>query len=316
MEPEKAEELLRRLKLQYSQKTFTELEAEAKKLVGHINSLRLQILRRKPSHEHIGAIIVDAVLQIGHRYETHVGPRAERLRKNYPEAATISGFLRLLKTVGARKLIDWKGANVQKAIYDHAKFFASEGIETFPDLYKWLGAEENRDRLITELPEIDGIGRIGDKTADYYRVLVRHPDAVKVDSRVEEFLKDADIDVTKYAYKGLRSIVELAAKQLGKRPIDLDGAIWNYQGREKRDGERRKSRTMNITAPPAGCWFPMREAKKFARQYYSRFKGLSEEIDDINDLKPIGQFTKGLGLNTVRRGKYKKVFEKYRIGNR
>ena len=164
------------------------LEFEAKKLVNYINSLGLQISIRNPSHKHIGAIITDAVLQISHRYETHVGPRAERLREKYPEAATISGFLCLLKTVGAEELIKWKGENVQKAIYDHAEFFASEEVETFPDLYKWLRPEKNRDRLITELPEIDGIGRIRDKTADYYRVLVRHPDAVKVDIRVKKFL--------------------------------------------------------------------------------------------------------------------------------
>jgi hypothetical protein len=208
-----------------------QLEFEAKKLVNYINSLGLNIPRRKPSHKHVGAIIADAVMQIGHEYERLVRDRIVRLRKKYRQAATVSGFLHLLQTVGGQELLGgWKGQREHNRLYDHAKFLAGKGIDTFYQLSAWLQEEENRDSLIKA-----GLG-IRDKTADYYCVLVRLPDAVKVDSRVEEFLADADIDVTKYGYKDLRTVVQLAAKLLGVRPVDLDGAMWTYKEEQKLKG--------------------------------------------------------------------------------
>ena len=47
-----------------------ELEIEVKKLVAHIKSCGLQIPVRNPPHEHVGSIIADAVLQVGHRWNT------------------------------------------------------------------------------------------------------------------------------------------------------------------------------------------------------------------------------------------------------
>ena len=139
---------------------------------------------------------------------------------------------------------------------------------------------------------------------DYYCVLAGLPEAVKVDSRVQKFLSEAGINVRKYEYNELRTIVQLAAKQLGKRPIDLDSGIWRYNSDESLKGERRKVRAMKISQPPAGCYLRMRDAKEFARCF-------CEEMENINNLKPIGEFKKGFLLNTVRRGKYKKLFEKY-----
>jgi len=110
-----------------------ELEVEARKLVNYINSLGLNIPSRKPSHKHVGAIIADAVMQIRHRYETHVAGRIARLRTEYPQAATVSGFLHLLQTVGAQKLLGgWKGQQEHKRLYDHARVFAGKRCQECP----------------------------------------------------------------------------------------------------------------------------------------------------------------------------------------
>jgi hypothetical protein len=221
-----------------------QLKFEAKKLASYINSLGLKIPKRKPSHQHVGAIITDAVLQVGRKYKTQVKPRVQRIRDKYPKADTISGLSYLVKTNGAQELLNWRGKDKQKIFLQTIQFFANEQVNTFNDLRKWLGSEDNRDRLITKSTRKDkaGIPKISNATADYYRVLVRLPDAVKVDSRVEEFLADAGIDIKQYEYKELRTIVQLAAKQLGKRPIDLDSAIWNHQGEKsnKRGGMAKK----------------------------------------------------------------------------
>jgi hypothetical protein len=211
-------------------KTNSELITEAQKLVEYIVSIGLNIPARKPPNKHVGGIIADAVLQVvGHQWETQVGPQVNRIREKYPEADTISGLFSLLGTVGAQELMNWKGKDEQNSFRQTITFFMKEKINTFDDLRKWLESEDNRDRLITKSLRNDkaGIANIANRTADYYRILVGLPNAVKVDSRVDDFLKASGIKGLRYEQK--RYIVQLAAEMLGKRPIDLDKAIWDYK---------------------------------------------------------------------------------------
>jgi len=257
-----------------------ELEVEVKKLVSYINSLGLEIPRRKPPHEHVGSIIADAVLQVGHQWKTHVGPRLERIRDKYPEASTTSGLSYLLETRGAQELLNWNGEDAHERFRQSIRFFENEQVKTYEDLRKWLESEDNRDRLITKSLRDDkaGIAKIADKTADYYRVLVGLPDAVKVDSRVEEFLTDAGVTVGKYKYKELRAIVQLAAKQLGKRPIDLDSAIWNYQGKREPEVNLAISRKEGVEMEYE--YFNAKQAYEF-----SETKGCKEEVKIIQQMQ-------------------------------
>jgi len=158
------------------------------------------------------------------------------MRNIYPKADTISGLSALLKNKGAQELLDWYGEDELERFSLTVRFFEKEHIETFDNLRDWL-KPDNRDRLITKSSLINkaGIPKIANATADYYLVLVGLPDAVKVDTLVQKFLVEAGI-VNKHTYEEKRSIVQLAAKQLEKRPIDLDGAIWNYE--EKRNKEK------------------------------------------------------------------------------
>jgi len=269
------------------------LATEVKKLVNYIDLLELEIPRRKPSHKHVGAIIADAVLQIGHGYNIQVKNRIARLRKQYPKAATVSGLVQLLKTTGAQKLLNgWKGGKEHKRLYNHANFFNGRGINTFRELRIWLKDEKNRDSLIT-----GGLG-IRDRTADYYRVLVGLPDAVKVDTRVENFLKDADIDVRKYDYKELRSIVQLAAKQLGKRPIDLDSAIWNHQGEISAKGGDMASKIYKAAQINREL---MKQAREFSLHY-----GLAKESNMIDDMD------RPTNWNLARKGTGGKTTQEFR----
>ncbi|MDM7999305.1 MAG: hypothetical protein QUS33_04725 [Dehalococcoidia bacterium] len=220
-------------------------EVEAQKLVDYVAQIGPQVPVRTPPERHVGAIIADAVLQVGHRWKTHVCPRVQRLKRLYPEADTVPGLSRLIETRGTGELLNWKGKAEQQVFSMTVAFFHNEGIKTFDDLRKWLKSYINRDRLMTKSARKDkaGIPRIADRTADYYRVLVGIPDAVKVDSRVKQFLSDAGIEVKKYDYEDLRAIVQMAAAELGKRPLDLDWAIWNYQeARTKRVNSFERSR--------------------------------------------------------------------------
>lgn len=235
------------------------LESASAQLAAYVVSSGLPISEKPPPHRHVGAVIADAVLQIGHAYEQQVRSRVIRLRQDYPEAATISGFLHLLDEVGARELLGgWKGTKEWKRVHEHSTYFAAKGIQTFDELFAWLTHECHRDELVTA-----ELG-IRDKTADYYRVLVGIPDAIKVDQRIEAFLMRASIEIDKYDYKGLRSVVQLAARQLGRRPIDLDWSIWhNGVARNSEEIQMGKDNEFIVSLPPER----MSQLEAVAQQY-------------------------------------------------
>lgn len=237
--------------------TSQALQHEAKKLVDYIISLgsSFQIIRAQPE-THIGAIITDAVLQVNHGWKTHVGPRVQRIKNQYPQAATISGILRLLQTTGARDLLNWKGTDEQKRFHQTVEFFDREKIESFEDLRRWLASDDNRNRLLTKSPRKDaaGIPRIGNKTADYYRVMVGLPYAVAIDRLIADFLKDAGVR-GRSQYDKARAIVQLSAPILSAvrntnvRPIDLDQSIWAFQSDRKERKGAEHGNSGDDTAP-------------------------------------------------------------------
>ena len=224
-------------------------KADAAKVVAHIQSLgsSFKILKATPAN-HIGAVIADAVLQVGHRWKTHVAKRVKDIENNYPSAATLSG---LSAIHDAQKLLNWNGVDEQRRFRQTVEFFSNERvsgktIDTVSDLSKWLASAVNRNRLLTRSPRSDkaGIPKIADKTVDYYCVLVGIPNAVAIDSLLREFLKDAGIKgVGPSQYSMARAIVQLAAKQMHIRPIDLDRSIWEFQSGKgaKRKNMRRNS---------------------------------------------------------------------------
>ena len=251
-----------------------ELQTEAEKLADYIRSLgsRFTILRATPS-KHIGAIIADAVLQVGHRWKTQVEKRVARIETHYPQAATLSGLSRLLTNIGAEELLDWKGKDVQERFGLTIRFFSNEEvdsskIDTVNQLAKWLASDTNRDRLITtsRRTDIAGIPKVADKTADYYRVMVGLPDAVAIDSLIAGFLRDAKVKGRSRYYNAKR-IVQLAAPMLSTirnediRPVDLDLSIWEYQSKkQQRDGAAHAK-----SGVPAGPKEKLKEEHKMSQ---------------------------------------------------
>ncbi|MBL7208740.1 MAG: hypothetical protein ISS52_01450 [Dehalococcoidia bacterium] len=217
---------------------FVQLQAEAGKLVRYLNSQGLKVIGKGAPSAHVGRVIVDAVMQVRWRYGTHVRPRVRYIKNMYPkQAATVSGLLGLINSVGARNLLTndkterpWNGAEEQARLYKHALFFYTKGIDTFARLSNWLESdwksgspEKNRDSLM----ELDGVAH---KTADYYRVLVGNWDAFAVDKFMRgELLGRAGIDSDRYSYKEKRTVYQLAAILMDVRPLDLDQSLYRYE---------------------------------------------------------------------------------------
>jgi len=252
------------------------LEFETKKLVAYIRLLKssgeFQIkLKGPPSEgpadEHVGAIIADATLSARHNYEKQVKPVVTKLKSTYPKGSTTSGFLCLIHSIGPEKLLDgWEKDSAEKLrqiqVVETAQFFADHDIETFSDLAAWIKQESNRQELKKE------VHGIGNKIADYYGVLTGNPDAVAIDVRISIFLSNAGIDTNNYSYKEKRTIVQLAARQMGYGPLDLEQSIWDYNPKRKQKGEEmdknNKDSILGVHLPPQ----KMEQLETIAREEY------------------------------------------------
>jgi len=208
---------------------FDELVKQAEKLAIYIKALDdFKFVQTDPLLDipHVGRVIVDAVLQVAHDYEKQVRSRVEKII-THPEASTISGFLHLMREQGISKLLDWNSDLTEKDMLSVGTFFANRGIETYSELKECLKSEENRESLMSERSGLGGNGtfRVADKTADYFRLLVCHWDAVAVDSNIKAILKNAAI-TSNYSYTEMRAVFQLAALDMSVRPIDLDASVY------------------------------------------------------------------------------------------
>lgn len=90
--------------------------------------------------------------------------------------------------------------------------------------------EGNRD-IFAKAGKLGPFFRPADKTADYFRKLLGHWDAIAVDTGQRKLLAQANLVPfysTLVAYKEKRTILQLTALNLDSRPIDLDSSIYKY----------------------------------------------------------------------------------------
>lgn len=169
-------------------------------------------------YDHMGATITDAILQAGLNYATVVQPRVERLRREYPTCRTTTGFLNALEEQGPATLIRWTHPEKSGRIMGLARFLQVEGIETESQLATWLETPGNPSRL----KQLRGIG---DKTADYLRILVGLQ-ASAVDRHLLAFLQQAHVDV--HGYADAQAVINATADLLGVDHRRFDFSIWTY----------------------------------------------------------------------------------------
>jgi len=195
------------------------IKDKVKLTVKYIKSLSdFKIIEPDIPYHHMGATITDAILQAGITWETVVSPRVQRLRRDYPEAKTTTGFLKLLERIGPRELLRWNGPEKPNRILLVTRFFVKEGIETEENLKVWLESETNTTRL----KKLRGIGN---KTVDYFKMLSGIPTSA-VDRHLIEFLKRAGVNTI--SYSEAREIINNVAEQMGINKSVLDHSIWKY----------------------------------------------------------------------------------------
>ena len=196
------------------------IEYKASKLVEFIKNLPdFHIVDEIDSnYNHIGATIADAVLQANMKYESHVRPRINKIRRNFPEADTIFGLKRILSEKTAIDFLNWRGVDRVKRFQAIVDLLSSEKINTEDDLRCWLMNDIN----LTKLRRIHGIGP---KTIDYFKILTGIQTSA-IDRHLHNFLERANISV--YGYDEAKDVINKAADKMNVPRSHFDHSIWKY----------------------------------------------------------------------------------------
>lgn len=194
------------------------------RFVVYLKALRdFQMLPPAAAYDHMGAVIVDAVLQAGMNYQRVVEPRVKAIRADHPEARTATGFLELLRRVGPEQLLSWRNKRKMTLVLRMTELLAQDHVDTVDDLKLWLSHPENLKRL----RDLSGVG---DKTVDYIQALVGIP-AVAIDVHLSRLLAQAGIRAT--GYGSARAIIEQAADRMGVNRTVLDYSLWKFMSERR-----------------------------------------------------------------------------------
>jgi hypothetical protein len=180
-------------------------------------------------YEHMGATITDAVLQAGLRYESVVWPRVQHVRSTFPEAATTTGFLTVLRARGGEEVVRWTHAEKLGRMEALAELLVAEGVETEADLHSWLCGGDDYELHVAKLLAVRGMGP---KTVDYLKILCGERDTAAIDVHLLRFLKEAGLHTA--GYDEARALVAGAAGELGVTASRLDHSIWTYMSKSGR----------------------------------------------------------------------------------
>ena len=193
---------------------------KAEKLIQYIAKTEhnfVPITQRTP-YKHMGATIVDSILQAGLNYKTVVYPRVKKLLMAYPEYKTTCDFLILMQTIPLTNLINWTNEVKINRIKELSWFLFNNSVETEADLGIWLINKKNKDKLLN-------INGIGNKTVDYLTMLSGKP-AIAIDRHLFKYLEYAGVIVK--SYEEANKIYSYVANKLNMTFYELDKKIWTY----------------------------------------------------------------------------------------
>ncbi len=171
---------------------------------------------------HMGAIVVDAVLQRRQRYKATVEPRVRALIASWPDGNTTKGFRQHMSTGDLGSTIRWKSGERLEQITKIVSVLETEEIDTVEDLRARLSTSPEREHLRALLRQVK---HVGPKTLDYFEILTGSNDAVAIDVRILKIASNAGI--TNHKYSHLSNVIHRAASMRGWRPGDLDAVLWN-----------------------------------------------------------------------------------------
>lgn len=175
----------------------------------------------KQGWPHVGGILIDAVLQPRRSYEKVVRPRVLHVIDTYPDAATTSGFIDLIKQHDLKDVMQYQSDTRARIAHDLATDFLSHKLETVEDVRTCFQTPNAKALLIGDLRRIRGVGP---KTINYLGILVGDPHSFAIDTRIYKVLRAAG--VPRLSYGQAEKVMRETASQLGWPVGALDATLW------------------------------------------------------------------------------------------
>lgn len=167
-------------------------------------------------YDHMCALLADAALQAGVRYDTVVRPRIQRLFLLYPNSTTVTATLELLQRTSAHELLCWSHEAKPGRFENLVSTCADFGVESVNDFGEWIETTRATQVLLA-------IPGIGPKTVDYLGLLAGRS-RVPMDRHLLRLTGLAGVPSTNYHYA--QSVVVLACEDLGMDVRNTEYAIW------------------------------------------------------------------------------------------
>nr|WP_320167116.1 hypothetical protein [uncultured Methylophaga sp.] len=188
----------------------------------HQIGLNNQRSYKRPSSNHMGAILADTILQSGLNYKTVVYPRLINILNTYPELDRVSKLFQFVNQNQTATFLNWQHTEKIYRFELLVEFLFSKDIEYLNDL---------RSNLldINFFNEIQSIRGIGKKTVDYMSCLVGN-DSFAVDRHVRSFAKKSGVLSDDYDF--LHQAFCWAADLLSLSRSDFDSLIWHIESKE------------------------------------------------------------------------------------
>ena len=124
------------------------MDKEALKLTTYVQSLTdFKLSQTNDSYTHMGAVVVDGILQAGLNYTTVVLPRVNAVITKYPAADTTSKFMKVCVDQGIKEILNWKSDVKPNYIMKLLRFLKDNNIETTSQLHDWLEIENIKHYL-------------------------------------------------------------------------------------------------------------------------------------------------------------------------
>jgi len=225
----------------------------------------------EPAYDHMGALLTDAGLQAGIAYRTVVAPRVARLVAQWPDASTVSSFLRHVREEGLHEVLDWPDPDKPGRIRRLAELLEAENVETVADLNAWLGQPGSRTKLIS-------LRGIKDKTADYIANLAGRPVAA-VDRHIRTFVAGSGVDVE--SYDDVHRLLACVAAKLGLDLGALDRMIWQVV-----EGGWTPDRQFSSASPSDELEQQVRDLQEELRRVTRERDEALRTLDEIRRLLP------------------------------
>jgi endonuclease III len=180
--------------------------------------------RASEGSDHLGGVLVDAVLQSGINYRSVVEPRVKSFMAAYPSANTLPGLRQALEAKGPQALLNVANARKLRTLPALVELMSHEGVETVKDFKRWMA----RPACEAKLAAVHGVGP---KTIAFLKLLLGI-DAIAIDVHILRETRKAGVGETDPAR--LADLFAKAARRCGQPLAQIDGALW------KRAADRSK----------------------------------------------------------------------------